>query len=216
MARKKQNEDATKLILAVLGVVLFLPFMFFSFMHYNKIKKYHIQVDNVQRVFDIGLLWRSIAFSTGIVSAGIAIMFYFNQIVIGSIPPEYINFLLAFDGVCLIMAFYPIKKMAERVAVRYAGVIFDDNQKVMLIPADLENSSFGDNIRLQFIKRMGDYDKITINDIANVTREKGVNFFIHGNFGSRKINFSNKQKRDECLVALQSRFSIRIGRDLGY
>ncbi len=87
MARKKQNEDATKLILAVLGVVLFLPFMFFSFMHYNKIKKNHIQVDNVQRVFDIGLLWRSIAFSTGIVSAGIAIMFYFNQIVIGSIPP---------------------------------------------------------------------------------------------------------------------------------
>ena len=51
---------------------------------------------------------------------------------------------------------------------------------------------------------------------TSFTRETGVNFYIHGDFGSRKINFTTKQKRDECLMALQARTSIRGGRDLGY
>ncbi len=120
------------------------------------------------------------------------------------------------DVLIVIISLYPIKKMAERVAVRYFGVVFDDTEKKIVIPADLENSSFGENLRLNFIRKMGDYEEINVKDISSVTREKGVNFYIHGQFGSRKINFSNKQKRDECLSALQARTSIRFGRDLGY
>lgn len=216
MARRSQaNDEMLKYALMVIGVILFLPFMFFSYLHYKKIKKNYINNSNAQRVYDVGLLWRSTIFSSGIITTGIVAMFYVNRNLLAVIPPEYAKVLFVIDAVVIIAAFYPIKKMAERVAVRYFGVIFDDNDKNMVIPADLANASFSENIRLNFIRKMGDYEEIDISEIFNVTREKGVNFFVHGRFGSRKINFTNKQKRDECLSALQARSSVRLGRDLG-
>lgn len=216
MARRSQaNDEMLKYALMVIGVILFLPFMFFSYLHYKKIKKNYINNSNSQRIYDVGLLWRSIIFSSGIITTGIVAMFYVNSNLLAVIPPEYAKVLFVIDAAVIIAAFYPIKKMAERVAVRYFGVIFDDNDKKMVIPADLANASFSENIRLNFIRKMGDYEEIDISEIFNVTREKGVNFFVHGRFGSRKINFTNKQKRDECLSALQARSSVRLGRDLG-
>ena len=217
MARKSQaNDEMLQFAFMALGVILFLPFMLFSYLHYNKIKKSYTNNLNSQRVYDVGLLWKSIIFSSGIITTGIVAMLYVNSNLLAAIPPEYAKFLLAIDAVVIIAALYPIKKMAERVAVRYLGVIFDDDGKKMVIPADLANASFSENIRLNFIRKMGDYEEIDISEISNVTREKGVNFFVHGRFGSRKINFTNKQKRDECLSALQARSSVRLGRDLGY
>ncbi|MEA9423396.1 hypothetical protein ACV1C5_17955 [Aeromonas caviae] len=217
MARNNRaNEEMMKYAFIALGVILFLPFMLFSYLHYSSIKKHHIKGSCTQRVYDVGLLWRSIIFSSGIITTGLIVMFYINSHLLSAIPPEYAKVLFGVDILVVIASLYPIKKMAERVAVRYFGVIFDDNDKKMVIPADLENSSFGENLRLNFIRKMGDYEEIYIKDISSVTREKGVNFYIHGHFGSRKINFSNKQKRDECLSALQARTSVRFGRDLGY
>lgn len=217
MARNNRaNEEMMKYAFMALGVILFLPFMLFSYLHYSSIKKRHIKGSGTQRVYDVGLLWRSIIFSSGIITTGLIAMFYTNSYLLSAIPPEYAKVLFGVDILVVIASLYPIKKMAERVAVRYFGVIFDDNDKKMVIPADLENASFGENLRLNFIRKMGDYEAIDIKDISSVTREKGVNFFIHGRFGSRKINFSNKQKRDECLSALQARTSVRFGRDLGY
>ncbi|EKP0310128.1 hypothetical protein JE959_000102 [Aeromonas veronii] len=217
MARNdRANEELMKFIFMAVGVILFLPFMLFSYLHYNNIKKRHMNGSGTQRVYDIGLLWRSIIYSAGIITTGLVMMFYINSQLVSIMPPEYKQVLWLIDVMVVIASLYPIKKMAERVAVRYFGVIFDDNDKKMVIPADLENASFGENLRLNFIRKMGDYEAIDIKDISSVTREKGVNFFIHGRFGSRKINFSNKQKRDECLSALQARTSVRFGRDLGY
>lgn len=217
MTRRSQANDKTlKYAFMVLGVILFLPFMLFSYLHYKKIKKNYMENSNAQRVYDVGLLWRSIIFSSGIITTGIVAMFYVNSNLLAAIPPEYAKVLFAIDVAVIIAAFYPIKKMAERAAVRYFGVIFDDDDKKMIIPADLANASFSENVRLNFIRKMGDYEEIDISEIFNITREKGVNFFVHGRFGSRKINFTNKQKRDECLSALQSRSSVKLGRDLGY
>ncbi|MGL4890088.1 MAG: hypothetical protein ACRC52_04675 [Aeromonas veronii] len=217
MARNNRtNEEMLKYAFMILGVILFLPFMFFSYLHYNRIKKRHIKESGTQRVYDVGLLWRSIVFSASIITTGLIAMFYTNGYLLSSIPPEYEKVMFGIDALIVIISLYPIKKMAERVAVQYFGVVFDDNDKKIVIPADLENSNFGENLRLNFIRKMGDYEEINVKDISSVTREKGVNFYIHGQFGSRKINFSNKQKRDECLSALQARTSVRFGRDLGY
>jgi hypothetical protein len=217
MARNNRaNEEMLKYAFMILGVILFLPFMFFSYFHYKRIKKRHIKESGTQRVYDVGLLWRSIFFSAGIITTGLIAMFYTNSYLLSYIPPEYSKVVFGLDALIVVISLYPIKKMAERVAVRYFGVVFDDTEKKIVIPADLENSSFGENLRLNFIRKMGDFEEINVKDISSVTREKGVDFYIHGQFGSRKINFSNKQKRDECLSALQARTSVRFGRDLGY
>ncbi|MFM5185755.1 hypothetical protein [Aeromonas jandaei] len=214
--RNRANEEMLKYAFMIIGGILFLPFMLFSYVHYSRIKKCHMKESGTQRVYDVGLLWRSVIFSVGIITTGLIAMFYTNGYLLSYVSPEYAKVVFCIDALIVVISLYPIKKMAERVAVRYFGVVFDDNEKKIVIPADLENSSFGENLRLNFIRKMGDYEEINIKDISNVTREKGVNFYIHGNFGSRKINFSNKQKRDECLSALQARTSVRFGRDLGY
>ncbi|MBR7627740.1 hypothetical protein KAT72_01500 [Aeromonas popoffii] len=139
-----------------------------------------------QRVYDFGLLWRSIIFSSGIITTGLIAMFYANSHLLSVIPTEYAEVLFGVDMLIVVASLYPIKKMAERVAVRYFGGVFYDNEKKIIIPADLENSSFGENLRLNFIRKMGGYEEIDIRDISSVTREKGINFLfmdslVHGN-----------------------------------
>lgn len=75
-----------------------------------------------------------------------------------------------------------MKKMAERIAIEYFGIIFNDNDRTIILPADLGNMGLGDWLRLKFLSRMGEQDSIEIRKISNITREKGVNFYIHGDF----------------------------------
>ncbi|MCD8549040.1 MAG: hypothetical protein LRY75_14085 [Shewanella xiamenensis] len=155
---------------------------------------------------------KCIVYSAGMIASTLILMFYVTT----RVPPDFINYALAVNGIILVLGIYAIYKMAQRVAVRYLGVIFNNDTKMMIIPVDLANASASENLRFQFLRRMGECEEIPVKLITNITREKGVNFYIHGAFGSRQINFTNKQKRDECLMALQARTKVSRGGDLGY
>lgn len=217
MAKSKKGnpEDLTPLFLMI-GGLLFLPFMIFTFMHYRKLKKAYLIGPNVQRVFDVGLLRDGLISSAVFIAVCLIAVYFIDGNIIRVTPKEYIDLLIYANVVIGVMALYPLKKMAERVAVIYFGVVFDDYHKKIVMPADLSNASFGDYIRMLFIRRMGDCDEISINAVTGITRERGVNLYIHGAFGSRRIYFTNKQKRDECITALQARKSVRLGGDHGY
>lgn len=218
MAKKKNDGDAFFLVMVV-GFLMFLPFLVFTFLKYRRLKKQFHNVPNIQRVYDLGLLTKTIgAAIASVVLTGLALVGLIAVISkIGGNNThlvQQINFIL----ICawpLVMV-YPMKKMAERVAVRYYGVVFNDNNHCIYLPADVANISLGDYLRFHFLRKLGDIEKLDLSRITNITREKGVNFYIHGDFGSRIINFSSKQKRDECLSALQARTRVRPGRDLGY
>ncbi|MCT8858031.1 hypothetical protein K5M76_22535 (plasmid) [Shewanella xiamenensis] len=213
MARsKKADIESLRQALVIIGVLIFLPFMFFSFFHYKKLKKMYLSNSNAQRVFDSGLLMKCIVYSAGMIASTLILMFYVTT----RVPPDFINYALAVNGIILVLGIYAIYKMAQRVAVRYLGVIFNNDTKMMIIPVDLANASASENLRFQFLRRMGECEEIPVKLITNITREKGVNFYIHGAFGSRQINFTNKQKRDECLMALQARTKVSRSGDLGY
>ncbi|GIU12778.1 hypothetical protein [Shewanella glacialipiscicola] len=216
MARRKANDESIKLFFMVAGVLLFLPFMFVSFFHYKKLKKIYFSTSNAQRVFDSAQLIKSIVYSVGLITTTLIIMFYATSQLSGLVGPDYQKVILGLDAILLALGIYPVCKLAQRVAVRYLGVIFNDDSNRMIIPVDLANASASENLRLQFLKQMGECEEIPIKEITNITREKGVNFYIHGAFGSRQINFTNKQKRDECLMALQARTKVSRGGDLGY
>ncbi|MHA0273150.1 hypothetical protein [Enterobacter ludwigii] len=214
---KKKDDGSLGLLLVILAFFIFLPFLIFSFLRYRNLKRLYNAIPNVQRVFDTGKLYSSVAFAIFTVMGAIGLMIGLVSVVQKNVYPDVADILSKSILVTIaVLMIWPMKKMAERVAVEYFGIIFNDNDNTMILPADISNISFGDVVRLKSLSRLGDQDRIEISAITNITREKGVNFYIHGSFGSRRINFSSKQKRDECLSALQARAGNRGGRDYGY
>lgn len=214
---KKKDDGSLGLLFVILAFLIFLPFLIFSFLRYRKLKRLYNSIPNIQRVFDTGKIYSSVLFAVFIVVGAIGLMIGLVSALHKNLNPTDAAILSKSLLITIaVLMIWPMKKMAERVAVEYFGIIFNDNDKTMILPADITNISFGDLIRLKFLRRLGEQDRIAISSITNITREKGVNFYIHGSFGSRRINFSNKQKRDECLSALQARAGNRGGRDYGY
>ncbi|WP_318388847.1 hypothetical protein [Enterobacter sp.] len=214
---KKKDDGSLGFLLVIVAFLIFLPFLIFSFLRYRKLKRIYNAIPNIQRVFDTGKLYSSVLFAVLMVVGAIVLMIGLVSALHKNLNPSDAAILSKSLLITIaVLMIWPMKKMAERVAVEYFGIIFNDNDNTMILPADISNISFGDLIRLKFLRRLGEQDRIAIGSINNITREKGVNFYIHGGFGSRRINFSNKQKRDECLSALQARAGNRGGRDYGY
>lgn len=214
---KKKDDGSIGLLLALLAFLIFLPFLIFSFLRYRNLKRLYSAIPNTQRVFDTGKLYGSVFFAIVTVMGVVSLMIGLVSVLHKNVNPSDAAILSKSLLITItVLMIWPMKKMAERVAVEYFGIIFNDNDNTMILPADISNISFGDVIRLKFLSKLGEQDRIAIGTITNITREKGVNFYIHGSFGSRCINFSNKQKRDECLSALQARAGKKGGRDYGY
>jgi hypothetical protein len=53
-------------------------------------------------------------------------------------------------------------------------------------------------------------DSVPLDAIDRITRQAGKRVFIHGEFGSRHISFTNKLKRDECIHLLTARSKGRL------
>ncbi|ANZ89335.1 MULTISPECIES: hypothetical protein [Enterobacteriaceae] len=214
---KKKDDGSSVILLFVVAFFLFLPFLIFGTFFYRKLKRKYSAIPNIQRVYDIGVLFKTLGATIAAVMVSALLVLQLSILPVKFVSPEtskYISiFLFTLYPVVMI---WPMKKMAERIAIEYFGVIFNDNDRTIVLPADIDNMGLGDRLRLKFLSRMGEQDSIEIRKISNITREKGVNFYIHGDFGSRRINFSNKQKRDECISALQARTRVRGGRDYGY
>jgi hypothetical protein len=41
-------------------------------------------------------------------------------------------------------------------------------------------------------------------EITKMTREKGIKLYVHGSFGSKCLEYSTKQKRDEAMSMIQA------------
>lgn len=182
---KKKDDGSLGLLLVILAFFIFLPFLIFSFLRYRNLKRLYNAIPNVQRVFDTGKLYSSVAFAIFTVMGAFGLMIGLVSVVQKNVNPDVADILSKSILVIIaVLMIWPMKKMAERVAVEYFGIIFNDNDNTMILPADISNISFGDVVCLKFLSRLGDQDRIEISAITNITREKGVNFYIHGSFGS--------------------------------
>lgn len=214
---KKKDDGSASILLLVVALFVFLPFLIFGIFFYRKLKRKYSAIPNTQRVYDIGVLFKTLGASIAIIVASAVLALQLSTLPTKFVSPETSQYIIRIMLVLYpAVMVWPMKKMAERIAIEYFGIIFNDNDRTMILPADLGNMGLGDWLRLKFLSRMGEQDSIDIRKISNITREKGVNFYIHGDFGSRRINFSNKQKRDECISALQVRTRVKGARDYGY
>ena len=222
MAKKNKNEGAVlgyilSYVFMLVAILIFRPCLSITFLRYRKLKKMYRGVANTQRVYDRGNLFNNIFVTIILLAVFTFIIVCIDLDLEKYAPPEYLNNIVLFIlPPFVLFLLWTLKKVAEGIAVEYFGVMFNDNDHSMHLPADLDNMGLGETLRLHFLRRLGDQDRIDVKKITNITREKGVNFYIHGDFGSRKIHFTNKQKRDECISALQARTRVRGGRDYGY
>ena len=84
------------------------------------------------------------------------------------------------------------------------GVLLYPQTNTIVIPRDsLTNTAMADVFALKWIVDMYTMEAIDLNAIQKITRKSGKWLFIHGSFGTRGIYFSNKQKRDECISAIE-------------
>ena len=91
-----------------------------------------------------------------------------------------------------------------RGAAYLIGAVVNLERNVLIIPRDVLSYGFVKNIfKLQILWGWFTMDELPFSEIKKITREKGNTMFIHGDFGSRKLVWCNKQKRDECIEMIE-------------
>lgn len=189
---KKKSEGGAELVLLAIGII-FLPFVLtFGLIHYMRLKGRYLKSRGVRRVVDVWNLG--------------APFYSFVALILGT----YMVVVMTFDNyqplsyAALVLAFYIGAKLAQRSASCYFGAAILPETGTVVFPEDMAGYGIGDYLRLKFITNLSRMDEVELNDIEKISRQSGKRLYIHGPFGSRGISFTNKQKRDECLSAIQA------------
>ena len=202
LAAKKKDDSE---LYIVLGMVLFIPFLVFAWRHYSQLKRDFAASTSSQRIFDTASLWYPLGLGGGLTAVSGYLILSLAQ------GPWYLSAVLA---PCLAFLFlYLGRQVARWLAATYFGVLVDPLQDRVLLPCDTASYGIADYISFRFLKDMGTVDSVPLSAITKITRKAGKSLYVHGAFGSRAMTFTNKQKRDECIAAIESasRRSIQAG-----
>jgi hypothetical protein len=192
MARTtKAQRESNAAIGTAICALLFSPFLLFSVFKYFSLKRQYMSGENFHRVVDIGTIKQPIMAAVALV-----ILTYIGVGVTHDSVP-------AVSAIILCIMVFLAFKMAQWVAVKYIGAIIDADNGVVIFPPDMQSYGVEDYFTLRILKDMSRLDMVKIADIEKMTRQAGKRLYLHGKFGSRGIFFSDKQKRDECLSAIQ-------------
>ena len=189
MARTKQGDNA--FIGIGIALILFSPFLILSVFKFLSLKQQYMSGKNFHRVVDIGTLKPPL-----IACAGLVFITYLAFAITSGI-----HSILGILTICAAVAV--AYKMAQWVAVKYIGAIIDADKYMVYFPPDMQSYGVEDYLAFKFLKDMSTLDTVQIKEISRITRQAGKRLYLHGSFGSRAIVFSDKQKRDECMSAIQ-------------
>jgi putative exporter of polyketide antibiotics len=187
MAKKKEPQIDGMLIALSAALMLFAAF------HYIKLKEKYLATENSHRIFDMKALWLRLT------NVGVGVLFVIWTC--ASLFGEHkLLFVLA-----LPFGLYGLNLLAKALAYILVGVVIDHDTGTVHFPANLENLDILDYIKiLPVVKAMIQLESIPISQIKKITRQAGVKLFLIGDFGSRRIQFSDKAMRDECIYWIQS------------
>lgn len=193
MVTKKEREQNAQLFGLIISVAVFALFSVFIIIHYRRIKSSYPISTQGQRVFDFGNLQPTL-----LVGGGLIIAFPLGIAMLGktNIP----GLLILFYTLFYLWGMYQYSK---RIASVYFGVVVDPKRGIVAFPKDVHNYGLSDYFSLKSIRELGDMEELDLPQIEKITRQSGKILFLHGAFGSRGIYFSRKQKRDECISAIQ-------------
>jgi len=196
MATKKEEHDGVFLFLIVPAV---LATLVFSLYYFSRLKKQYLTGPHARRIFDIGAQGTSL-----LVSGVLGYLYYMIAVVLWHYAPLTLVLTLPLGLVLLIW-------MGKAQAYAFLGVIVDYDKGVVFFRPNEESLDIGDMLLVvPLLRQFTSLDSVPLSAIDRITRQAGKRVFIHGEFGSRHISFTNKLKRDECIHLLTARSKGRL------
>ncbi len=182
----------------IAGIILSTLLVFFMIIFYftfSGFAKKYLNKESAVRVIDI----KNCLPTVDAISMMILILFVCALIVLNH---DMLEYKVGSLFVCIIACMLGIVE-AKHLAVRYLGVIVDEQRDFVAFAYDMESYTISDYITLRFIKDYCSVDTIPLSEINRLSRGRGVELYMHGDFGSRGLLFSSKQKRDEALAMIK-------------
>ena len=215
MARKKNDADVFLGMLGLLGFLILGLFLINSVCvvrHYDHKYKFN---EATARVTDT---WNFARFLPEIVAAG-AVAFFACAPLFAPLEEAWnaggARFALTASYALIVVGvfmFAPFLPLSARLATTQAGLLIYEQRGYFVIPADWNCRSFSENIfRLKIVDWLFEMERLELRDVTKITREGGKVAFVHGRFGTRKISWRDKQKRDEYVAALENACGKRLG-----
>lgn len=195
MAKRKKDDGGLTIILAAIGSVFFVIFLINSFI-VNLYYSQKLSMSNASiRVTDSGNIIRFAPYIFSLtLLAGMAVFMMH-----GAPPAIRLLAILA-----LFIALIAMFALSARIGTTQIGMLIFKNKGTFIIPTDPNKNTFSQNIfQFQLVKDMFKMEELPLNGIYKITREYGKKAFIHGTFGTRQVAWRDKQKRDECISALE-------------
>ena len=190
---KKQNQGGAELGLIAIGII-FIPLVAtFGLWHYLRLKSRYLRSKGVRRVVDI---WNLGAPFYSFVA--LVLMTYLLPPIVARQFSQTLAYLI------YPVALYIGIKLAQRSASCYFGAAVIPETGTVVFPEDMAGYGIEDYIKLKFIRNLARMDEVELAEIEKISRQAGKRLYLHGPFGSRGISFTNKQKRDECIFAIQA------------
>lgn len=196
MATKKDEYDGVFLFLIIPAV---LATLVFSLYYFSRLKKQYLTGPHARRIFDIGAQGTSL-----FISGVLGYAYYMIVVVLYHYIPLTLVLTLPLGLVLLIW-------MGKAQAYAFLGVIVDYDKGVVFFRPNEESLDIGDMLLVvPLLRQFTSLDSVPLDAIDRITRQAGKRVFIHGEFGSRHISFTNKLKRDECIHLLTARSKGRL------
>ncbi|WP_182928531.1 hypothetical protein [Klebsiella sp. WP3-W18-ESBL-02] len=87
MAKKKDDGSAV-MLLFVVAFFVFLPFLIFGIFFYRKLKRKYSAIPNIQRVYDIGVLFKTLGASIVVIVVSAVLVLQFCGLLAKNLSPE--------------------------------------------------------------------------------------------------------------------------------
>lgn len=210
MPRKKKDDKAWMAVGLYIGLLFLLPCIICSMVYYYIYNRRFPEGAHTQQVFDVKSLREPLV--KGTVALGIfaaAILIGIDSLDTGnggSTPLKWLGLILALI-IGLIGMFYVVPRYW---AATYFGMRLDTERDVLVFRKDMASYRLTDYLKARIFFELGDLETVPLTSIRRITREAGKSLYVHGPFGSRAIRFTNKQKRDECIVAIEAAINRRL------
>lgn len=192
--QKKQDDSLGPVVIAMVAVTVI-----FSLYHFVQQKRRYITGPHVRRVFDMENNWRAMVETAmvGLVVLVFAVVIEHNW--------SYSIYVLVPLGL------YLLNWVGKAQANVFLGVLVDSQKGEVILMASPDNLDITDYLMvLPVLRNYTALDHLPLDSIQWITRQAGKSLFLHGDFGSRRIDFSNKLKRDECIHLITSGRRIKM------
>lgn len=210
MPRQKKDDKAWMAAGLCVGLLFLVPCIICSMVYYYTYNKRFPEGEHSQQVFDVKSLLEPLVKGTvalGVSAAAILIGIDTLSASNGDPTPfKWLGLILAL-GIGLIGMFYVVPRYW---AATYFGMRLDTARNVLVFRKDMANYRLTDYLKARIFFELGDLETVPLTSIHRITREAGKSLYVHGPFGSRGIHFTNKQKRDECIAAIEAAIDRRL------